>query len=62
MLILGYAGNVMKNVFAAMTSSFNTMTWWVLVGVIGMFVVGIAIYTCYSRYLGFPEEEGGPNE
>ncbi len=62
MLMLSQLGNVMKNVFAATSASFNTMTMWTLVGVIGMFILGTIIYTCYSRYLGFPDEEGDSNE
>ena len=61
MLMLSYLGNIMKNVFTATSSSFNTMTTWVLVGVIGMFILGTVIYTCYSKYLGFPDE-GGQDE
>ncbi len=39
-------------------TTFNQITQlWVLAGLIAMFVIGLVIYTCYSRSLGIPEGE-----
>ncbi len=39
-------------------TTFNQVTQlWVLAGLIAMFVIGLVIYTCYSRSLGIPEGE-----
>ncbi len=39
-------------------TTFNQITQlWVLAGLIAMFVIGLVIYTCYSKSLGIPEGE-----
>ncbi len=63
MLTLSYFGEIVKSALALTPTSFNTITQlWVYIGVIGMFVIGLVIYTCYSRHLGFPEEDSHGGE